>query len=88
MTDYSYHHAMPFEDACRLSTLQAQQYALERICGLMRDDIMRAAFTESEQVVLQAILDKAQRRTVSGLSAFDGYKRREPVAMEVGEYTP
>jgi hypothetical protein len=85
MTDYSYYHPLPYADGCRLSHLQAQQYALERICGLLRDDIMRAAFTDGEQSTLQTLLRTAQQRAAAGLVEFDGYKRREPVACEAGE---
>lgn len=83
MPDYSYYLPMSFDDAKRLSTLQAQQYALERIGSLTRDSIMGAAFTESEQATLRCILSDACQRVSVGIAEYDSYKRREPVTVSV-----
>jgi hypothetical protein len=86
MTDYSTYHPMPFEDAKRLTDFQAQQYALERICGLLRDDIMRAAFTADEQSTLQRLIAVAQGRVSAGIMEYDSYKRDMPKPVVYGDY--
>lgn len=85
MPDYSYYYPMPYADALRLSRLEAQQYALERICGLTRDAIMRAAFTADEQATLQTLLSAARERVSAGIAGYEGYKRETPLAVEIGE---
>lgn len=83
MTDYSRYHPMPYAEALRCAHLEAQQYALERICGLMRDDIMCGALTEGEQATMHGILNAANTRVVAAVAEFDGYLRSEPVAIEM-----
>lgn len=85
MPDYSYYYPMPYADALRLSQLEAQQYALERMCGLMRDDVARAAWTADEQAALQTLLSAARKRVSAGLAEYEVYKRREPVMAGIGE---
>lgn len=87
MTDYARYAPMPYEAALRLCHLEAQHYALARICALMRDDIMRAAFTDIEQVALQAILGSANQRLTAAVAEFDCYKRSEPIALDTKELT-
>lgn len=83
--DYSYYLPMSFDDAKRLSCFQAQQYALERIGNLMHDSVMGAAFTEDERATLRRILSDACQRVSMGIAEYDGYKRREPVTIDVWE---
>lgn len=87
MTDYIHHHPMPFEDARRLSSLQAQQYALERMYGLLRDDIMRAAFTSDEHTTLRELIDTACQRVTAGIAEYDAYKRDVPALMDREDYS-
>lgn len=81
MTDYSTHHPLPYDAALRLSHLQAQQYAVDRIAGLLRDDIMRGAFTDSELVSMMTAVHCAQLRVGDEIAAFDVYKRSEPILV-------
>lgn len=80
-------YPMPFADALRCSHLEAQQYAVQRMCNLMSDDIMREAFTKDEQTTLQNLLGNALRRTTAGLAEYDIYKRVESPEVEMaGEW--
>lgn len=81
-------HPMPFADALRCSRLEAQQYAVQRMCNLMSDEIMREAFTKDEQIVLQVLLGNALQRVTAGLAEYDVYKRVESPEVEmVGEWS-